>query len=120
MEEPAAEDTPRADPVLVALSSPDDMAIVLDAGSLKDSPVGRRLLACPSPEAMAELQRFEQRSGFRPLEQLERSGHRTRTDTCPWCGHGRRNRAHPRQGDVVLRPIPAKSSDARRLAQPLH
>jgi hypothetical protein len=74
MEEPAAEDTPRADPVLVALSSPDDMAIVLDAGSLKDSPVGRRLLACPSPEAMAELERFEQRSGFRPLEQLERSG----------------------------------------------
>jgi hypothetical protein len=76
-EEPQAEeDTPRelADPVLLALSSPDEMAIVLEAGALKDSPIGRMLLACQSPSAMAELEHFEQRTGFRPLEQLERIG----------------------------------------------
>lgn len=79
-DEPTADtaqaDTPRplADPVLVALSSPDDMAIVLEAGALKDSPIGRMLLACQSPETMAELERFEQRSGFRLFEQLDRIG----------------------------------------------
>ena len=74
--QPRDVDTPRplADPVLVALSSPDDMAFVLEAGALKDSPIGRMLLACQSPEALAELEHFEQRSGFRPLEQLERIG----------------------------------------------
>jgi hypothetical protein len=76
-EEPEAEaDTPRplTDPVLVALSSPDDMAVVLEAGALKGSPIGRMLLACQSPDTMAELERFEERSGFRPLDQLERVG----------------------------------------------
>lgn len=74
--EPAEAEAPRplADPVLVALASPDDMAFVLEAGALKDSPLGRMLLACQSPEALAEIERFEQRSGFRPLEQLERIG----------------------------------------------
>lgn len=69
-------DTPPslADPVLVALSSSDEMTIVLEAGTLKDSPIGRMLLACQSPETLAELERFEQRSGFRPLEQLDRIG----------------------------------------------
>jgi hypothetical protein len=73
---PSEADAPRplADPVQVALSSPDDMAIVLEAGALKDSPIGRMLLACQSPQTLAELERFEQRSGFRPLEQLERIG----------------------------------------------
>src|SRR5690606_6507293 len=63
-----------ADPVLVALAASDDLALVLEAGALKDSPIGRMLLACQSPEMLAELERFEERAGFRPLEQLDRVG----------------------------------------------
>ncbi|HTV22952.1 MAG TPA: hypothetical protein VMG12_29880 [Polyangiaceae bacterium] len=72
--EPADTPAPLADPVLVALASPDDMAFVLEASALKDSPIGRMLLACQSPEVLEEIERFEQRSGFRPFEQLERIG----------------------------------------------
>lgn len=63
-----------ADPVLVALASSDELALVLEAGALRDSPIGRMLLACQSPEMLAELERFEERAGFRPLEQLDRVG----------------------------------------------
>lgn len=73
---PAEADTsrPRADPVLVALASTDDMALVIEAGVLNDSPIGRMLIACQSPETLGEIEAFERRSGFRPLEQLDRIG----------------------------------------------
>src|ERR1051325_10477387 len=32
------------------------------------------LIACQSPEPLSELEAFERRSGFRPLEQLDRIG----------------------------------------------
>jgi hypothetical protein len=75
-ESEATDDAPPnlADPVLVALSSPDGSAIVLEAAALKDSPIGRMLLACQSPATVAELERVEERTGFRPLEQLDRIG----------------------------------------------
>jgi hypothetical protein len=59
------------DPVHVALPA-SELSIVVEAGVLKDSPVGRMLLACLSPEQSAELRELEERTGFRPLDQLDR------------------------------------------------
>jgi len=70
--EPAvAVDEPVLDPVHVALAG-GEIAFVVETGVLKDSPLGRMLLACLSPENEADLQELEQRTGLRPLEQLER------------------------------------------------
>jgi hypothetical protein len=68
--EPRAAPAP-FDPVHVALPA-SELSIVVEAGVLKDSPVGRMLLACLSPEQSAELRELEQRTGFRPLDQLDR------------------------------------------------
>jgi hypothetical protein len=59
------------DPVHAALP-PGNVQLVIEAGVLRDSPVGRRLLACLSPAQSNELRELEVRTGFRPLEQLER------------------------------------------------
>jgi hypothetical protein len=59
------------DPVHAALP-PGNVQLVIEAGVLRDSPVGRRLLACLSPAQSDELRELEERTGFRPIEQLER------------------------------------------------
>lgn len=59
------------DPVHVALPASEN-AIVVEAGVLQDSPVGRMLLACLSPDQSAALREIEERTGARPLQQLDR------------------------------------------------
>jgi hypothetical protein len=68
---PSAPPAPPADPVHVALPA-SEAALVVEAGVLKGSPLGRMLLACLSPGQTANLRELEQRTGLRPLEQLDR------------------------------------------------
>jgi hypothetical protein len=63
--------TPAVDPVHAALP-PSRVQVVVEAGVLRDSPLGRRLLACLSPAQSEGLREVEERTGFRPLQQLER------------------------------------------------
>lgn len=66
--EPAS---PPADPVHVALP-PSEAALVVEAGVLSGSPLGRMLIACLSPGQTQDLHELERRTGIRPLEQLDR------------------------------------------------
>lgn len=61
------------DPVHVALGG-GQLALVLEARVLKDSPLGRKLLACLSPEHLDALARVEAQLGFDPLERVDRIG----------------------------------------------
>ncbi len=64
---------PDFDPMHVALSG-GELALVIEAGVLKDSPIGRKLLACLSPAQLEGLGELEGKLGFRPLERIERIG----------------------------------------------
>jgi hypothetical protein len=59
------------DPLHVALP-PADLAVVVEAGTVLASPAGRMLLACLSPPQAETLRELEERTGFAPLEQIER------------------------------------------------
>ena len=59
------------DPLHVALPSA-DFAVVVEAGTLLASPAGRLLLGCLSPPQAETLRGMEARTGFPPLEQLDR------------------------------------------------
>jgi hypothetical protein len=67
-QEPA---TVLVDPLHVALP-PADLAVVVEAGAVLASPAGRMLLGCLSPPQAEALRELEARTGFAPLEQLER------------------------------------------------
>lgn len=64
-------DGPRVDPLHVALAGA-PLGLVVEAAALKDSRLGRMLLACLTPELSEHLTELEQKTGLRPLEQLER------------------------------------------------
>jgi hypothetical protein len=68
---PVTADEAALDPVHVALAG-GEIAFVVETGVLKDSPLGRMLLACLSPKNEADLRELEQKTGLRPLEQLDR------------------------------------------------
>jgi hypothetical protein len=68
---PEAADAIRADPLHVALAG-EPLGLVVEAAALKDSRLGRMLLACLTPELSGELTELEQKTGLRPLEQVER------------------------------------------------
>ncbi len=68
---PPPDDSAGLDPVHVALGA-GELQMVFEASALFDSPLGRMLLACLSPEQSADLEQWEKKSGFKPLEQLER------------------------------------------------
>lgn len=72
-EAPAEQSAPVAtqDPLHVALAD-QDVALVLEAAAVKDSPLGRMLLACLSPRHHEHLVELERRIGLRPLEQVDR------------------------------------------------
>jgi hypothetical protein len=59
------------DPLHLALP-PGDLAVVVEAGTVLASPAGRMLLGCLSPPQAEALHELEARTGFAPLEQLER------------------------------------------------
>lgn len=61
------------DPVHVALAG-GHVALVLEARVLRDSPIGRKLLACLSPQHLAGLADIEDHIGFDPIERVERIG----------------------------------------------
>jgi hypothetical protein len=65
------ESGPNVDPLHVALAG-GEINLVVEAGALKDSPLGRMLLACISPEQSAGLAELEEKTGLKPLEQLDR------------------------------------------------
>lgn len=68
-------DAPEAafDPVHVALAG-GHVALVLEARVLRDSPIGRKLLACLSPQHLAGLADIKNHIGFDPIERVERIG----------------------------------------------
>jgi hypothetical protein len=70
-DEPTQAPPGRLDPMHVALGA-GELQMVFEASALLDSPLGRMLLACLSPEQTEALQQLEEKSGFKPLEQLER------------------------------------------------
>lgn len=59
------------DPLHVALP-PADLAVVMEAGAVLASPAGRMLLGCLSPPQAETLRELEARTGFAPLQQIER------------------------------------------------
>jgi hypothetical protein len=61
----------RVDPLHLALAG-EPLGLVVEAAALKDSRLGRMLLACFTPELSEHLAELEQRTGLKPLEQLER------------------------------------------------
>jgi hypothetical protein len=61
------------DPVHVALAG-GHVALVLEARVLRDSPIGRKLLGCLSPEHLDDLAQLKERLGFDPIERVERIG----------------------------------------------
>jgi hypothetical protein len=63
----------RVDPLHVALAGA-PLGLVVETAALKDSRLGRMLLACLTPELSEHLTELEQKTGLRPLEQLERIG----------------------------------------------
>ena len=69
----SAEESPKrlVDPLHVALP-PADLAVVVEAGAVLASPAGRMLLGCLSPPQAETLRELEGRTGFAPLEQIER------------------------------------------------
>jgi hypothetical protein len=70
-EPPAPATELRVDPLQLAISG-EVLGVVLEAGALHDSPLGRMLLGCLSPGQAADLAELEQKTGLRPLEQVER------------------------------------------------
>jgi hypothetical protein len=70
-EPPDADPELRLDPVHVALAG-QGIGVVLEASAIKDSPLGRMLLACLSPRDGLGLDELEQKVGIRPLEQVDR------------------------------------------------
>jgi hypothetical protein len=60
-----------ADPLHVALAE-QEAALVIEAGALRDSPLGRMLLACLSKEQDGVLRELEQKTGLDLLQQVER------------------------------------------------
>lgn len=61
------------DPVHVALAG-GHVALVLEARVLRDSPIGRKLLGCLSPQHLGALADFKNHLGFDPIERVERIG----------------------------------------------
>jgi hypothetical protein len=59
------------DPVPVAIAG-GQVAFVIEASVIKDSPIGRKLLGCLSPEERKGIQEFGARVGFDPLERVDR------------------------------------------------
>jgi hypothetical protein len=67
--EPLAE--PRFDPLQLALGG-SELGVVLEARALQESPLGRMLLGCLSPDQTRALTELEQKTGLHPLQQIER------------------------------------------------
>lgn len=63
--------TDARDPVHVAIAG-GDVALVVEASVIKDSPIGRMLLGCLSPDERKGLQEFRSKVGFDPLERVDR------------------------------------------------
>ncbi|MEY4547680.1 MAG: hypothetical protein RL685_3875 [Pseudomonadota bacterium] len=61
----------RVDPLQVALAGA-PLGLVVETAALKDSRLGRMLLACLTPQLAQGLAELEQRTGVKPLEQLDR------------------------------------------------
>jgi hypothetical protein len=59
------------DPLQVALAGA-PLGLVVETAALKDSRLGRMLLACLTPQLAQELAELEQKTGVKPLEQLDR------------------------------------------------
>jgi hypothetical protein len=68
--EPPA-DPVRVDPLHLALAG-EPLGLVVEAAALKDSRLGRMLLACLTPELSKDLAELEQKTGVNPLDQIER------------------------------------------------
>lgn len=61
----------RVDPLHVALAGA-PLGLVVETAALEGSRLGRMLLACLTPNLSEHLGELEQKTGLRPLEQLER------------------------------------------------
>jgi hypothetical protein len=59
------------DPLHVALAQ-HEASLIIESATLKDSPLGRMLLACLSQEHDKMLEELEEKTGLRVLEQVER------------------------------------------------
>lgn len=62
---------PRVDPLQLALGG-SELGLVLEARALQESPLGRMLLGCLSPDQTKALTELEQKMGLHPLKQIER------------------------------------------------
>jgi hypothetical protein len=68
---PHPEAEQRFDPLQLALAG-SQLGLVLEARALQESPLGRMLLGCLSPDQTQALNELEQKTGLHPLRQIER------------------------------------------------
>jgi len=68
---PRLEAAQRFDPLQLAIGG-SELGVVLEARALQESPLGRMLLGCLSADQLQALTELEQKTGLRPLEQIER------------------------------------------------